>query len=224
MDLNLAKEKFFMVVSKNLKSELKVAQLAPYVSECTAYHHGEQSLAQTIIGLAQNFVGSNNIYLLLPNGAFGTRATGGKDAAAARYIYTELNKLTRKIFHPADDPLYKYIQEDEKTVEPEWYLPILPMILVNGAEGIGTGWSTYIPPFNPLEIIKNIRHLMNDEELEQMHPWFRGWTGTIEEIEPLRYRMYGRIEQIGDNVLEITELPARTWTSTIKEYLLRFKR
>ncbi|CAI4758179.1 CFF_collapsed_G0047310.mRNA.1.CDS.1 [Saccharomyces cerevisiae] len=205
---------------KNLKSELKVAQLAPYVSECTAYHHGEQSLAQTIIGLAQNFVGSNNIYLLLPNGAFGTRATGGKDAAAARYIYTELNKLTRKIFHPADDPLYKYIQEDEKTVEPEWYLPILPMILVNGAEGIGTGWSTYIPPFNPLEIIKNIRHLMNDEELEQMHPWFRGWTGTIEEIEPLRYRMYGRIEQIGDNVLEITELPARTWTSTIKEYLL----
>ena len=205
---------------RNSKTELRVAQLAPYVGECTAYHHAEQSLAQTIIGLAQNFVGSNNIYLLLPNGAFGTRATGGKDAAAARYIYTELNKLTRKIFHPSDDPLYKYIQEDEKTVEPEWYLPILPMILVNGAEGIGTGWSTYIPPFNPLEIIKNIRHLMNDEDLEQMHPWFRGWTGTIEEIEPLRYRMYGRIEQIGTNTLEITELPARTWTSTIKEYLL----
>lgn len=205
---------------RNSKSELKVAQLAPYVGECTAYHHSEESLAQTIIGLAQNFVGSNNIYLLLPNGAFGTRATGGKDAAAPRYIFTELNKLTRKIFHPSDDPLYKYVQEDEKTVEPEWYLPIIPMILVNGAEGIGTGWSTYIPPCNPLEIIKNIRHLMNDEELEQMHPWFRGWTGTIEEIEPLRYRMYGRIEQIGTNTLEITELPARTWTSTIKEYLL----
>ncbi|EJS41976.1 top2p [Saccharomyces arboricola H-6] len=205
---------------KNLKSEIKVAQLAPYVGECTAYHHGEESLAQTIIGLAQNFVGSNNIYLLLPNGAFGTRATGGKDAAASRYIYTELNKLTRMIFHPSDDPLYKYIQDDEKTVEPEWYLPILPMVLVNGAEGIGTGWSTYIPPFNPLEIVKNIRHLMNNEEMELMHPWFRGWSGTMEEIEPLRYRMYGRIEQVGSNTLEITELPARTWTSTIKEYLL----
>ncbi|CAI4036018.1 hypothetical protein SMKI_14G2320 [Saccharomyces mikatae IFO 1815] len=205
---------------RNLTSETKVGQLAPYVSECTAYHHAEQSLAQTIIGLAQNFVGSNNIYLLMPNGAFGTRATGGKDAAAARYIYTELNKLTRKIFHPSDDPLYKYIQEDEKTVEPEWYLPILPMVLVNGAEGIGTGWSTYIPPFNPLDIIKNIRHLMNEEDLEQMHPWFRGWTGTMEEIDPLRYRMYGRIEQVGANTLEITELPARTWTTTIKEYLL----
>ncbi|CAI4050021.1 hypothetical protein SKDZ_14G2340 [Saccharomyces kudriavzevii ZP591] len=205
---------------KNLKEEIKVGILASYVGGCTAYHHAEESLAQTIIGLAQNFVGSNNINLLLPNGAFGTRATGGKDAAAARYIYTNLNKLTRKIFHPSDDQLYTYAQEDETTVEPEWYLPILPMVLVNGAEGIGTGWSTYIPPFNPLEIVKNIRHLMNDEEQEQMRPWFKGWTGTVEEIERLRYRMYGKIEQVGTNTLEITELPARTWTLTIKEYLL----
>ncbi|CCF60190.1 hypothetical protein KAFR_0J01230 [Kazachstania africana CBS 2517] len=205
---------------RNLRSEIKVAQLAPYVGECTAYHHGEQSLAQTIISLAQNFVGSNNIYLLMPNGAFGTRATGGKDAAAARYIFTELNKLTRKIFHPADDPLFNYLQDDEKTVEPEWYLPVIPMLLVNGCEGIGTGWSTSIPPFNPEDIVRNIKHLMNNEALEEMHPWFRGWDGTIEQTDPQRYRMYGRIEQVGSNTLEITELPARTWTSTIKEYLL----
>ena len=210
----------FGCFKRNLKSEIKVAQLAPYVAECTAYHHGEQSLEQTIIGLAQNFVGTNNIYLLMPNGAFGTRATGGKDSAAARYIFTELNKLTRKIFHPADDPLFNYLQDDEKTVEPEWYLPVIPMILVNGAEGIGTGWSTNIPSFNPLDIVKNIRHLMENEELEEMHPWYRGWSGTLEQIEPLRYRMYGRIEQVGPNTLEITELPAKTWTSTIKEYLL----
>lgn len=205
---------------RNLRTEMKVAQLGSYVAECTAYHHGEQSLSQTIIGLAQNFVGANNIYLLMPNGAFGTRATGGKDAAAARYIFTQLNKLTRKIFNPADDPLFNYIQEDEMTVEPEWYLPILPMLLVNGAEGIGTGWSTNVPPFNPLDIVKNIRNLMNGEELEDMHPWFRGWNGTIEKFESQRYRMYGRIEQVGPETLEITELPARTWTSTIKEYLL----
>ena len=210
----------FGCFKRNLRSEIKVAQLAPYVGECTAYHHGEQSLAQTIIGLAQNFVGSNNIYVLQPNGAFGTRATGGKDAAAARYIYTQLTKITRKIFHPSDDTLFKYIQEDEKTVEPEWYLPILPMILVNGTEGIGTGWSTNIPPFNPLDILSNLKHLMNGEDLEPMHPWFRGWTGTVEKIDPQRYRMYGRIEQTGPTTLEITELPARTWTSTIKEYLL----
>ncbi|CCH61411.1 hypothetical protein TBLA_0E03570 [Henningerozyma blattae CBS 6284] len=211
----------FGCFKRNLRSEIKVAQLAPYVGECTAYHHGEQSLAQTIIGMAQNFVGTNNIYLLIPNGAFGTRATGGKDAAAARYIYTELNKLTRKIFNPNDDPLYNYIQEDETTVEPQWYLPVLPTLLVNGSEGIGTGWSTNIPSFNPLDIIKNIKHLMNNEEMEEMHPWFRGWTGTIEKIGYQRYRMYGRIEQIGPNTLEITELPAKVWTSTIKEYLLQ---
>ena len=204
----------------NIKNEIKVAQLGPKVAEATAYHHGEQSLAQTIIGLAQNFVGSNNINLLMPNGAFGTRATGGKDAAAARYIFTQLNKLTRKIFHPADDPLFKYVQEDEMTVEPEWYLPVIPMVLVNGCEGIGTGWSTNIPPFNPLDIVDNIRNLMAGRELKEMHPWFKGWNGSMEKIGDLRYRMYGRIEQVGPNKLEITELPARTWTSTIKEHLL----
>lgn len=205
---------------RNITSEIKIAQLANYVAEHTDYHHGPDSLAQTIIGLAQNFVGSNNIYVLNPIGSFGTRATGGKDAAAPRYISTQLNKLTRKIFHPFDDPLYNYLQEDENTVEPEWYLPILPMLLVNGGEGIGTGWSTNIPPFNPLDIVSNLRRLMNDEKLQEMHPWFRGWEGTIEKISSQRYRVFGRIEQTGPCTLEITELPARMWTSTIKEYLL----
>lgn len=202
------------------RSEIKVSQIANYIAGFTAYHHGEGIMAQTIIGMAQNFVGSNNIYLLRPNGAFGTRATGGKDAAAVRYIFTELNKITRKIFHPADDPLLDYLLDDDKTVEPSWYVPIIPMILVNGTEGIGTGWSTNIPPFNPLDIVKNLKHLMNGEEMEPMHPWYRGWNGTMELIEPQKYRMYGRIEQVGSNTLEITELPARTWTSTLKEHLL----
>ncbi|QLL31396.1 hypothetical protein HG536_0B02590 [Torulaspora globosa] len=210
----------FGVFKRKMQTDIKVAQLAAYVAEQTAYHHGEPALAQTIVGLAQNFVGSNNINLLKPNGAFGTRATGGKDAAAARYLYTELSKITKKIFHPSDDPLYQYVQEDEATVEPVWYLPIIPMVLVNGAEGIGTGWSTNIPPFNPVDIVKNLKHLMNKEPLEEMHPWYKGWGGTLEKLDSQRYRMYGKIEQIGETTLQITELPARTWTSTIKEYLL----
>ena len=210
----------FACFKRNLKAEMKVAQLGPLVSQITEYHHGEEALVKTIIGMAQNFVGSNNINLLMPNGAFGTRATGGKDAAAARYIYTQLNKLTRKIFHPSDDPLFKYLEEDETTVEPEWYLPVIPMLLVNGSEGIGTGWSTYIPPFNPLDLVDNIRNLMAGRELNEMHPWYKGWKGTMEKVENQRYRMYGRIEQVGPNKLEITELPAKTWTTTIKEYLL----
>ncbi|EEQ41398.1 hypothetical protein CLUG_05526, partial [Clavispora lusitaniae ATCC 42720] len=130
-----------------------------------------------------NFVGSNNLNLLKPNGGFGTRAAGGKDFSAPRYIFTQLNEITRKVFNPLDDPLYNYLQDDESTVEPEWYLPVIPMLLVNGAEGIGTGWSTNIPSFNPADIVANIRRLMEGGDLEEMYPWFRGWEGEIEKID-----------------------------------------
>ncbi|CAK9439862.1 uncharacterized protein LODBEIA_P39620 [Lodderomyces beijingensis] len=205
---------------RNLKSEIKVAQLAAYVSENTGYHHGEASLIQTIIGMAQNFVGSNNIHVLKPNGAFGSRATGGKDAAAARYIFTELNDITRTIFNPADDPLFNYMQDDEDNVEPQWYLPVVPMLLVNGTEGIGTGWSTNIPSYNPRDIVANLKRLMNNEPMQEMLPWYKGWTGEIEKIGPQKYKVSGRIEQINDNTLEITEIPVKTWTNSVKEFLL----
>ncbi|EMG47037.1 TOP2 DNA topoisomerase 2 [Candida maltosa Xu316] len=207
-------------IKKRLTSEIKVAQLAGYVSENTGYHHGEQSLVQTIIGLAQNFVGSNNINILKPNGSFGSRAAGGKDFSAARYIFTELNEITRRIFNPLDDPLYTYVQDDEQTVEPEWYLPVLPMILVNGAEGIGTGWSTNIPSYNPKDLISNIRKMLDGEEPESMIPWYRGWTGDVELNAPQKYRVTGRIEQVDDNTVEITEIPIKTWTNNVKEFLL----
>lgn len=205
---------------RNLKLEIKVAQLSGYVSEKTGYHHGEQSLVQTIIGLAQNFVGSNNINLLKPNGAFGTRAAGGKDFSAARYIFTEISKITRAIFNPLDDPIYTYVQDDEQSVEPEWYLPVIPMLLVNGSEGIGTGWSTNIPSYNPLDLVDNIRRLMNGEPMEEMKPWFKGWEGTIEPNGPDKYKVVGKIDQIDETTVEITEIPVKTWTNNVKEFLL----
>lgn len=122
-------------------STTQVAQLVGYISEHAAYHHGEQSLTMTIVNLAQDYVGSNNLNLLLPNGQYGTRDQGGKDHASARYIFTEPAPITRTIFHPADDPLLNYLKEDNDQIEPEWYLPVVPLVLVNGAEGIGTGLS-----------------------------------------------------------------------------------
>ena len=206
---------------RNLKDEIKVSQLEGYISEHTGYHHGDASLMQSIIGLAQDFVGSNNLNILIPHGGFGSRAAGGKDAAAARYIFTELSQITKKIFNPLDNPLLKYLQDDEQTVEPEWYTPVLPMLLVNGCEGIGSGWSTSIPPFNPVDIIENIRLLMKGEEMKEMLPWFKGWEGSItREVNKDRWRLEGKIEEIDDNTLEITELPARMWTITMKEFLL----
>ena len=140
-----------------------------------AYHHGEQSLYETMIGMAQNYVGSNNIELLCPDGQFGTRLQGGKDAASPRYVWTYMTELTQSIFNKDDFDILKYNYDDEQKIEPTWYVPVLPMILVNGAEGIGTGFSTKIPSFNPLVIINNLRKLMDDKPLEEMKPWFRGF-------------------------------------------------
>ena len=108
------------------------------IASNTAYHHGEASLCGTIVNMAQNFVGSNNINLLDGVGQFGTRIHGGKDAGQPRYIFTKLEKITMKLFNQEDTPLLKHLYDDGMKVEPEYYVPILPMILVNGTSGIGT--------------------------------------------------------------------------------------
>ena len=147
----------YCAFKRNLRSEIKVAQLAGYVSEHGAYHHGEASLNGAIVNLAQNYVGTNNINLLMPNGQFGTRLQGGKDSASERYIFTQLNKITRSIFPIADDNVLTYLNDDGFSVEPIYYVPIIPMILVNGTKGIGTGFSTDIMCYNPLQIIEFLK-------------------------------------------------------------------
>ncbi|CAI9103034.1 OLC1v1001450C1 [Oldenlandia corymbosa var. corymbosa] len=200
--------------------EAKVAQFAGYVSEHSAYHHGEQSLASTIIGMAQHFVGSNNIEFLQPKGQFGTRNQGGKDAASPRYIFTKLAPITRILFPKDDDGILDYLKEDGQPIEPTWYIPIIPMVLVNGSEGIGTGWSSFIPNYNPRDIIANIRRLLNDESMEPMHPWYRGFSGTIQKTGPTSYTASGVVEEIdGSPGVRVTELPIRKWTQEYKEFL-----
>lgn len=221
--LKPAQRKVVYACTQRRNTEIKVAALSGHITEKMGYHHGEQSLQQTIIGLAQSFVGTNNIYYLMPIGGFGSRASGGKDASAARYISTLLNPLARTLFHANDDPLLRYMQDDESTVEPEHFVPILPTLLVNGAEGIGTGWSTNIPSFNPEDLVENIRRMMTGDALKPLVPWYRGWTGTIERVpgSEHQFRVSGRIEIINDTTLAITELPVRMWTQTMKEFLLK---
>ena len=212
----------FACFKRNLKQEIKVAQLAGYVSEHSAYHHGEASLTQTIIGMAQNFVGSNNINLLSPCGQFGTRLMGGKDAASPRYVFTKLENITRLIFHPDDDPLLEYLEDDGQLIEPEYYVPIIPMALVNGSEGIGTGWSSSIPTYNPREIIANLRNMIEGEEPKEMMPWFRGFSGTVQEKtgkDAMNFVVTGNIEQIDEQTVVISELPIGKWTTDYKQYL-----
>ncbi|EJD04491.1 DNA topoisomerase II [Fomitiporia mediterranea MF3/22] len=204
---------------RKLKKEIKVAQLVGYISEHAAYHHGEQSLTMTIVNLAQDFVGSNNMNLLLPNGQYGTRDQGGKDHASARYIYTEPAPISRLVFHQSDDALLNEQKEDGQVIEPEFYVPILPLVLVNGAEGIGTGWSTTVPSYNPVDIVDNLKRLMKGEELVPMNPWWRGFNGTIKKTGDNKFEVTGVVKKLNDTTVEITELPIHKWTQAFKAEL-----
>ncbi|KAI3380928.1 hypothetical protein SNEBB_005461 [Seison nebaliae] len=210
----------FTVIKRNLVKELKVAQLAGSVAELSAYHHGEQSLMSTIINLAQDFVGTNNLNILSPIGQFGTRLQGGKDSASPRYIFTRMSTYTRALFHPSDDPILNYLDDDGMPIEPEWYCPIIPTILCNGAEGIGTGFSTKLPNYNPKDIIGNVRRMLRKEEPVPMVPWYRGFYGTTEKLSDQVFINFGRIALLDSNTYEITELPVGVWTQTYKEHVL----
>jgi DNA topoisomerase II len=206
----------YAAFKRNLTQEIRVAQFAGYVSEHTGYHHGEASLNETIIGMAQDFMGANNIPWLVPQGQFGTRIQGGKDAASPRYIHTYLQPRIRKIVCEEDFPILKYRDDDGLPVEPEWYAPVLPMLLINGARGIGTGYSTYIPQCNP-KVIKDIivDHLKNNTSLsaKTITPYFEGFKGTYTEEGVM-----GAFKKVKDEYV-VTELPPGTWTADYREWL-----
>lgn len=213
---------FYCALLKPIVHEIKVAQFSGYVSEKSAYHHGEASLNGAIVNMAQNFVGSNNINLLNPNGQFGTRLQGGKDSASERYIFTQLNKYTRYIFRKEDDFILHYLMDDGVSIEPEYYAPIIPMILANGCNGIGTGFSTKIPCYNPKDLIIYLRHMLlfDDSTKPVIKPYYRGFKGTVEEEkeDSGKYIIRG-VFSVKELQVTITELPIGMWTDTYKQFL-----
>ena len=227
----------YAVFKRNLKfsgSSLKVAQLSGYTAEHSNYHHGEQNLQDTIINMASGFPGANNIPLLYPDGGFGTRLEGGKDAASARYIYTKLEGMTEYIFKSEDLPLLTQVNDDGDLVQPEYYVPIIPMILVNGCTaGIGTGWSCTVPCYNPLDLVEAIRTwLENDHNiivedpdtgirsslLTELNPWYRGFKGDISKSGDNRFTTEGIVEENTKMSKKVTELPIGLWTNKFKEF------
>ena len=210
----------FSAFKKNLTTEIKVAQFSGYVSEHSGYHHGEASLNAAIVGMAQNFVGSNNINLFMPNGQFGTRLQGGKDSASERYIFTQLNKITRSIFPASDDNVLQYLNDDGLLVEPLYYAPIIPMVLVNGSKGIGTGFSTDIMCYNPLQIIEYIKNkLLLIEDDIPFTPYYEGFKGSVTKLSEDKFLIKGLYEKIGPDKIKVTELPVGNWTEDFKELL-----
>lgn len=226
---------------RNLKysgKTIKVAQLAGSVSEKAGYHHGEKNLESTMTGMANSYVGSNNIPLLFRDGQFGSRQEGGKDAAAGRYIWTKLDAMTRLIFREEDDVLLEHIEDDGDKVEPKFYVPIIPMILVNGClAGIGTGWSCSVPAYNPLDLIASIKTWIDNNNqafdtkdgvtislLPELKPWYRGHTGEMtSDNDRGSFTSWGRVERDAKGKPHITELPVGMWTSDFVEKLEKMR-
>jgi DNA topoisomerase-2 len=221
----------FAAKKRNLTSDIKVAQFGAYVAEHTNYHHGEENLFKTIIKMAQSFPGSNNLPLFTEGGQFGSRISGGKDAAKPRYIFTKIRSYFSLIFNPADDPLLTHRNDDGDLVEPYYYIATIPMILVNGCTGIGTGWMCNIPQFNPTDIIHASRlwidnamdpcpNKRNEFKLyiDSLKPWYRGFSGNVSRIAPNKFQVEGIFSRT-NNIIKISELPVGSstgWTDLLK--------
>jgi DNA topoisomerase II len=122
------------------------------------------------------------------------------------------------LFNKQDEPLYTQQFDEGMPIEPEYYIPVLPMVLVNGCQGIGTGWSTKVQSYNPYDIIENINRYINGTEMVEMTPFYRGFEGKIEKKDQNSYISKG-IYEVKDNKLIITELPVGVWTDKYKEFL-----
>lgn len=210
----------YSAFKRNMTKEVKVAQFSGYVSEHSAYHHGEASLNGAIVKMAQTFLGSNNIHLLEPNGQFGTRLQGGDDAASERYIFTQLNPLSRLLFPEADDAVLTYLDDDGLLVEPEYYVPILPFCLVNGVSGIGTGFSTDIPSYSPVLLSKHLQAKLRGMQSQiEFVPYYEGFKGEVIKVADDKYSIRGKYERVGEDKIRIVELPVGTWTMPYLAYL-----
>ena len=203
----------FTLFNLKNKGEINVGELFGFVKAGAAYHHGPKSLDDGIINMAQDYVGSNNISLIEPIGGFGTRLSGGKDASAARYINTELRAITKTMFMPQDNQLLTYLNDDGKDIEPKFYVPNIPIVLMNGTEGIGTGWSTFIPKFKIEDLITYIDNKLSEKKTNiELEPYYEGFKGTIEkDVKPNAYITTGKIEKVNTSTVVITELPIGTW-------------
>jgi DNA topoisomerase-2 len=213
---------FYTVLKNNIDSEqkeIKVEQLAAKTSEQTSYLHGAAGLGGVAVGLAVNYVGSNNINLLEPDGNFGTRFV--KDPSASRYIYTYLSDIAKYIFRKEDEPILQEQTFEGQKIEPKYYYPIIPMVLVNGSEGLSVGFSSNINPRDPKQLIDWLEHKLKGKKYnKEFIPYFQGYNGTIERDlsvdNTIKYISKGKYIQDSLTQLTITEIPIKY---NLKSYL-----
>lgn len=200
----------FKKFSTPTTDKVRVAQLASFVSEKTNYAHGEVSLQNTITAMAQSFAGSNNMPLLTEDGAFGSRRLNGGDAASARYIFSRLRPSTRLLFVDRSEAVLEYQIEEGDKVEPKFYVPTLPLVLLNGSNGIATGFRTLVPSFNPADIVAAIQCKLGvvPGPMRKLMPWYGGGYKTNDKtVETDRGWVFQGQASIEKGVVYITEIP-----------------
>jgi DNA topoisomerase-2 len=196
----------------NNSTEMKVSSFAGETSKFTHYHHGETSLCGTLTKMAQDYPGGRNLPMLRPLGQFGTRSGGGKDSASPRYTFTQLTKrLCNSIYPLDDDMLLKYVFDEGKRCEPEFYCPVIPMSILEHMELPSTGWKIKLWARDFTQVITNVRDLINGNitHAKPMDTWLLNNIGTIRKC-PKTKKLYSVGKYIYDkksNTIHITELP-----------------
>lgn len=218
---------------KNGKPEvLKVSQYTGKVAHDTAYRHGDTSMSATIVKMAQGFVGANNIPYFAQVGQFGSRSSD-TNPKGYRYLQTSYRRELNYIYRKEDLPLLKQMlrHEDGGVYEPTTLLPIVPMLLINGANGIASGFNTWVPQFSPYDIVDWLLARTSGAETHsiEVRPYYHGFTGAL-TLEPRKRNFNGRqvkvltLESCGiteddDNTITIREYPIDVMPSKVHSYI-----
>nr|QBK84686.1 MAG: DNA topoisomerase II [Pithovirus LCDPAC01] len=216
-----ALRKVFYTIMKMIKGKIKkvkVAQAAARAADICSYKHGEQCLVKAIASAGQDFVGANNEPFLSPEGIFGTRECGGRDAAKPRYIFVGISWWTKYIYRKEDNRLLVRGKDEGKEIEYECYYPIIPTFFLNFVTGIGTAYSTSIPPIFPLHLVDWILNRLEGNFLPKLVPWHRGFKGKLYKTKN-GYVTEGIFWIANNGDIHIDELPVKMWTDKYEVYL-----
>ena len=215
--LKLSQRKAIYAVSGMSPASEPVQRLAAKICDRTHYHHGAVSMEGVVVTLAQSYVGTNNVPLLRDDGQFGSRFSNA--AAASRYIKSCAHPVLPLVFCPKDAPLLEHVEVDGHRAEPVAFRPVIPWGLVNGIDGIGSGYRSVVPPHNPEDIIATVRaRVRGGAPVARLYPWYRGWTGEVVRIDG-GWEMHGVFERRGHKI-RITDLPPRLRIDAWKKKVL----
>lgn len=217
---NASRKVLYTIHEKNIKDTEKVSRLASKCSEFSDYLHGD-GLWRVIVTLGQDFAGTNNIPLIQKFGAFGCRSNN--EPGAPRYIHASGSKMFFNLFNYKDDEILINQTFEGTKIEPRFYVPTIPIILVNGSEGVSSGFAQKILARNPKSIIKYIQNFLNKKATKKdwLNPFYNDFNGEIIRDpnfpdDPKKWLVNGKVEKVKSNVYRIKEIP---FTYDLNSYL-----